>query len=372
MTATPSTPSVSLQETLIAILKGQPGFLPSLLRLALTPLAALYSAGLWLYLLPFGLGIRHKTKLTCPVISIGNLTTGGTGKTPTTAALCRMLTDRGMSTVILSRGYGGANEHGCAIASDGHRVRLTAQMAGDEACMLAHMLPTIPVLVGKDRRQSGARAEAEFRPDVIVMDDGMQYWQLHRNVEIVLLDAIEPFDNGYTLPRGLLREPAPHLRRATVILVTRSHVADRKTLDQTMAKIRSLAPGKPVYTADLIPHALRQVEPPQLLDIHSLRGRRVACLSAIGNPSSFESMLGDLGSIVCSTMRLPDHSQPSAEELDALFRRAEEANASAIVTTEKDAIKLDGRSYSLPIVVLQVTMHIDSAEKFLNSILEAL
>ncbi len=357
---------------MIAILRGQPGFFPTILRAVLTPLAILYAAGLWIYLLPFALGIRRKTRLTCPVISIGNLTTGGTGKTPTTAALCRMLSERGMKTVILSRGYGGANEHGCAIASDGHRVRLTAQMAGDEACMLAHMLPNIPVLVGKDRRQSGARAEAEFRPDVIVMDDGMQYWQLDRNVEIVLLDAIEPFDNGYTLPRGLLREPASHLRRAAVILVTRSHVADRKTLDHTMARIRSLAPGKPVFTADLIPHALRQVEPPQMLDIHSLRGRRVACLSAIGNPSSFESMLGDLGAILCTTLRLPDHSRPSAQELEALFQRADEANASAIVTTEKDAIKLDGGHYSLPIIVLQVTMHIDSAETFLTSVLECL
>ena len=372
MTVTSTSPSPSLQENMIAILRGRPGFVPSLVRLLLTPLATLYSAGLWVFLLPYALGIRHKTRLTCPVISIGNLTTGGTGKTPTTAALCRMLTDRGMKAVILSRGYGGSNEHGCAIASDGHRVRMTAQMAGDEACMLAHMLPSTPVLVGKDRRQTGARAEAEFRPDVIVMDDGMQFWQLHRNVEIVLLDAIEPFDNGYTLPRGLLREPASHLRRASVILITRSHVADRKILDETMAKIRKLAPGKAVFTADLIAHALRQVEPPQLLDIHSLRGRRIVCLSAIGNPASFESMLGDLGAIVCDSLRLPDHSRPSSQELDALFHRAAEVNASAMVTTEKDAIKLDGATHALPIIVLQVTMHIDSAEKFISSVVEAL
>ena len=209
-----------LEAYLLSVARGRRGVVPTLLRGTMTALAPVYVAGLKTYLLPYNLGIRKRKQLPCPVICVGNITTGGTGKTPMTQTLCNLLQASGKRIVILSRGYGGSNEYKCAVVSDGQKVRLSAREAGDEAYLLAKTLPDIPVIVGKDRRQTGMLAWNEFHPDVIVLDDGLQFWQLHRDLNIVLLNAADPFDNGYTFPRGLLREPPSHLRRAGIIVLT--------------------------------------------------------------------------------------------------------------------------------------------------------
>jgi len=343
---------------LLAVARGRPGLVPILLRGLLSALAPVYCAGLELYLLPYHLGIRKRRRLPCPVLVIGNLTTGGTGKTPMTQALCRLLRAAGKRVVVLSRGYGGRNEYGCAVVSDGEHLLLTAQESGDEAFLLASTLPGIPVVVGKDRRVTGALACERFQPDVIVLDDGMQFWQLHRDLDIVLLNACEPFDNGWTFPRGLLREPPSHLRRAGIVVLTNAQRAGVAQVETVQHRVAKLAPGVPIFTADLTPTGLRDLAGKMNCPLSWLEGRRVAALSALGNPSAFEAMLETLGASLIARYRFRDHKQISKDELAQACHEAKDAEAEVVITTEKDAVKLNADDMALPLLSLQVEMQI--------------
>jgi tetraacyldisaccharide 4'-kinase len=361
-----------LTEYLISVSRGRRGLVPSILRGTLGALAPVYCAGLKTYLLPYDVGLRKRLQLPCRVISIGNLTTGGTGKTPMTQALCRMLVQEGRRVAILSRGYGGQLERGCAVVSDGKRVRLSASESGDEAYLLARTLPDVPVLIGKDRRASGLLAVEQFHPDVIVLDDGMQYWQLHRDLDIVLLNACEPFDNGWTFPRGLLREPPSHLRRAGIIVLTNIRRAGGQQVADVIQRVRRLAPGRPIYTADLAPFGLRDVVTREQIGADWLAGKRITALSAIGNPSSFESMIGELGGILAERFRFRDHQAISVAEMERVCAASCVVGAEAIITTEKDAVKLPPLKTALPLLALQVSMRLEAEHEFLDAVKQAL
>ncbi|MBC8135678.1 MAG: tetraacyldisaccharide 4'-kinase, partial [Fibrella sp.] len=220
---------------------GDSGVGAVLLRAVLTPLAWLHQFGLEAYLTPFRLGLRKRYRLPVPVVSIGNLSSGGTGKTPATAFVAGCLREAGKRVVILSRGHGGLAERGKdpVIVSEGDGKHLSPVVAGDEPVLLAGLLPDVPIIVCRDRRKSGQLAVERFAPEVILLDDGLQYWQLHRDLDIVLLDARRPFDNGFVLPRGLLREPPSHLSRAGLVILTRAdRVTDRQTLQKTVARVQ--------------------------------------------------------------------------------------------------------------------------------------
>jgi tetraacyldisaccharide 4'-kinase len=189
------------------------------LRGLLFGLSQIYSIGLTVYLFAEKIGLRKRVKLDVRVISIGNLTSGGTGKTPVTEMLTRKLQADGFKPTILSRGHGGSLKEGVGQVSnaDGH-ILMSADECGDESALLARRLPGVPVFVGRDRRISAKLAIDTQHPGVILLDDGMQYWQLARDLDIALVDARRPFDNGHVLPRGTLREPKRNLRRAGLLL----------------------------------------------------------------------------------------------------------------------------------------------------------
>ncbi len=357
-----------IENYLISVSRGRPGLLPMLLRGLLSALAPLYCAGLELYLLPYSVGLRQRYRLPCPVVCIGNLTTGGTGKTPMTLAVCRLLRAEGRRVVVLSRGYGGQNEYGCAVVSDGERLLLNAHESGDESYLLASALPDVPVIVGKDRRVTGRMAFERFQPDVIVLDDGMQFWQLHRNLDIVLLNACEPFDNGWTFPRGLLREPPSHLRRAGLVVLTNAERAGAAQVAMVRAQAAKLAPGVPVLTADLKPTGLRALTGKMNCPVSWLGGRKIAALSALGNPAGFETMLTLAGATLTACSRFRDHARISPEELVQVCTEARAAGAEALITTEKDAVKLSAEPATLPLYALQVEMLVDG-ETALSSVL---
>lgn len=357
-----------LEDYLLSVARGRRGVVPALLRGTTALLAPIYVAGLRAYLLPYETGLRKRTRLPCPVISIGNITTGGTGKTPMTQMLCRLLTAAGCRVAVLIRGYAGERERGGAIVSDGRTVFLSAAEAGDEAFLLAHSLPGVPVIAGKDRRRTGRLACREFQPDVLLLDDGLQYWQLHRDLDIVLLNAACPFDNGYTFPRGLLREPPAHLRRADVIVLTRARDVSASTLQMLQQQVRQLAPACPILTADLVPTGLCAVPERREYPLSWLDGRRVAAFSAIGYPASFESMIGELGGILAARFRLRDHRRATAQELEHMLSRACSAGAEALITTEKDAVKMPRVPASLPVLALQVTMQVEGVHELMARI----
>jgi len=313
--------------------------------------AALYRAGLEAYLLGIKTGLISQTRAGVPVVAIGNLTVGGTGKTTAVMAVARQLQAAGLRPAVLSRGYRG---RGTGVVSDGRRVLMTAQQSGDEPWLLAQHLPGVPVLVGKDRRRTAALATAQLGANVLVLDDGFQYWRLHKDLELVLVDALNPFDNGRVLPAGMLREPIGHLHRAQAVWVTHADLADEGTIGEAAARIGRTCPGMEITLTRHGPVRLRQVGGGEV-ELEVLRGARVVALSGIGNPASFEATLERLGAEVVPA-RFPDHHQYRPQELQTVALQAIETGAAALVTTEKDEVRLPAWRGAPPLWVLGVEM----------------
>jgi len=353
---------------------GRPGPAASALRDFLGGCAGLYGAGLEAYLAGERLGLRRRAWLPVPVISVGNLSVGGTGKTPMTQFLCRRLRASGERVAVLSRGHGGEG-HTIRLVSDadGH-VLLSAAQAGDEPHLLALTLPGVPVLVGKDRRQSGREALRRFGLDALILDDGFQFWQLGRDLDIVLLDARRPFGNGFALPRGLLREPKRHLRRAGLVVATRAGGLGLGERAALAAQVHALAPAAPLFFADhraagLVPAAdlSAPLRPPS-----DLRGRRVFAVSAIAQPLSFvETLEREVGAEVVGRLTWDDHHKISPADAQAALAAAAEAGADALVMTEKDAVKwpVTAEAGRLPVYALRVEMALEDEAGFMAEVL---
>ncbi|MGC8666769.1 MAG: tetraacyldisaccharide 4'-kinase [Chthonomonadales bacterium] len=347
------------------------GFGAWLLRAMLTAPAVGYAAGLKLYLFTYRAGIRKQTHLPKPVISVGNITSGGTGKTPLVEWICSSLVERDIRPAVLSRGYRGEFEHASAVVSTPERVELTARQAGDEAYLLAMLLPGTPVIVGKDRRRTGALAIERFQPDILVLDDGMQFYQLYRDLDIAAVNARDPFHNGWTLPRGLLREPPSHLRRAQCIVITNADAVSQGALQGLMQRLAKLAPSSEVFTARSVPSALVALDHSAAPPLTWLRGRRVATLCALGHPQTFEEQVRSLGADIVHSCRLPDHEAPTMARLEQFITQGRAHEAEAVIVSLKDAVKLPPISRPLRFYALKVTLEVEDGAKLLKRIFAA-
>ena len=336
--------------------------LAGILRAVLVGLSGIYQAVIWLYLLPFELGFRRKGRLEKPVISIGNITVGGTGKSPMVQYLCRGLSRRGLRPAVLGYGYGGALNGKFGIVSDRKAMHLTPSIAGDEPVMLAASLPGIPVLVCRDRLITGQAAVNEMESDVLVLDDGFQVWKLHRDLEIVLINGGNPFDNGRTLPAGRLRERLSALRRADCIVAT--GVWDAEERKDVLARVLRFAPSAPVFFARFLPEGLISVGGSSEMTIGEMARKKALGLCSIANPTSFEQTLADLGVNVVACERFPDHHAYSAKDIATVNHSAEEISAEIIITTDKDAIKLDAHQFAVPVYSLRIRVEIDDEDGF--------
>ncbi|MEO7714993.1 MAG: tetraacyldisaccharide 4'-kinase [Capsulimonas sp.] len=345
---------------------------PSAARGALAGLATLYDGGLELYLGAERFGIRKRARLPVPVISIGNLTVGGTGKTPMTAYLADRLTVAGKRIAILSRGHGGES-HSVRHVSDGDgQVLLSAAQAGDEPTLLAAMCPTAPVLVGKDRRLSGREALRCWALDALVLDDGFQFWQLERDLDIVLLDAKCPFDNGYPLPRGLLREPKRHLSRAGMIVATRADRINSDARQILVAEAVRLNPSAPLFFASHAPSSWVRVggDSSETRPLETLRGVEVVAVSAIAQPESFRQTLLAAGVEIAAFLVHDDHHPFTAEDVRVVEAELSSSGAAAIVMTEKDAVKWSAvtSANSTPAYALRIAMAVEEEARFMEEI----
>jgi tetraacyldisaccharide 4'-kinase len=340
------------------ILGEERGAVSWLLRGLLWPLSLTYRAGLAVYLAVYASGLRKRHRLPVPVISVGNLTFGGTGKTPAVQTLCRMLRSQGKKVVILSRGHGGSGR-GTAIVSDGSDMLTDAAVCGDEPVLLARSLPGVPVVAGKDRRETGALACRSFRPDVIVLDDGMQYWQLHRDLEIAVVDAARPFGSGLLMPAGDLREPIGGLGRASVVLLN-SASPDEAVGVELVDRLTRLAPHALILRAGRKPVSLLDAQDGQDVGLEWLRGRRIVAFCGIGRPESFRETLAALGASVVRFMEFPDHHRYSGSDLCAI-RRSAEVGAEALVTTEKDWARLGTVALIDKLYVLCIGLEIEQS-----------
>jgi len=352
---------------------GRPGVATSGLRGLLGGLSALYDAGLDAYLAAETLGLRRRETLPIPVISIGNLTVGGTGKTPMTQFLSRRLQESGKRIAVLSRGHGGEGQSVRLVSDRKGHCLLTAPEAGDEPVLLARTLPGVPVLVGKDRRQSGREALRRFDLDALVLDDGFQYWQLARDLDIVLLDSRRPFGNGFSLPRGLLRESKKHLARAGIIVVTRAGGLGKAGRQSLLGEISALTPAASVYFADHQAVGFVSVSdlavPP--LPLNALRGEPVYAVSAIAQPASFlHSLVQESGVQIAGQEAWDDHYAFDTQQAQEVQQAARRVGAAAIVMTEKDAVKWPTAEINdLPTYALRIEMTVENEAAFLADVL---
>ncbi|MGC8832777.1 MAG: tetraacyldisaccharide 4'-kinase [Armatimonadota bacterium] len=343
------------------------------IRSLLLCLTHAYSAALHAHMGLYEVGLLRRVKLPCPVISVGNLTVGGTGKTSMVLMLARELHRRGLRPVVLAHGYGAASSQ-AVVVSDGGAVLLPPYAAGDEAFLLASSLAGVPVVAGRKRAASGALALG-FSPGVLVLDDGFQHWRLARDLDVVLLDAAEPFGFGYLLPRGLLREPPSHLRRAGAVVITRCNMVSSDRLRAVEREVERWAPGVPIWRAWYEPVGMTRLDDGSSVDLWDVRGKRVAALSSIAAPEAFEGMLRAMGASKVIPIRYPDHHLYTPEDLVEIAGKVLSANAEMLVTTEKDAVKVRALASGLPgsaveavrkARVLSVRMIVDDKERFLE------
>ncbi len=282
-------------------------------------------------------GVLRIRRLPCRVVSVGNLTVGGTGKTPAVMTLAAAATAAGWRACVLLRGYG-REGGGVLVVSDGRAIVPDWRRVGDEAMLLAQRLPGVPVIVGADRVAAGRLAVERFRPEAIFLDDGFQHRRLHRDADLVLLDSTDPFGGGRLLPRGRLREPIGGLGRAQAFLVTRiDQGGDPADLCRSLG---TLAPGRPIARARVRPVSLREVGATGERPMAELRGKRVLAVSGIANPGSFHRTLTDAGATLVGTLSFRDHHAFDADDRRRMGHAAGVHGAEWIVTTEKDAVRL--------------------------------
>ena len=299
--------------------------------------------------------IRNRA-IGCLVVSIGNLTCGGTGKTPIVEIFARTLSQKGRKVAVLSRGYRSRDKRSFLeklkkrlfsqkmevpprVVSDGKNLLNDSITAGDEPYMLASNLKNVAVLVDKDRVKSGLYAIDEFGTDVLILDDGFQYLRLKAHINIVLVDSTAPFDNHHVLPRGLMREPIEHILRADYVFLTKSdgsprlrHLKDFIRKHNHRAEIIECC-HKPQYLEEVFDRGHRH-------PLESLKGLKIASISAIANPASFEGFLEDLGGNLVLKRHYADHHRYRQQELIDFINDAKAAGAELIVTTEKDAVRM--------------------------------
>jgi tetraacyldisaccharide 4'-kinase len=319
--------------------------------------------------------LRNKP-LGCLVVIVGNLTVGGTGKTPVVEKFARTLQERGRKVAILSRGYKSKKEpmaqklwrkftHGVEapprIVSDGENVLLDSDVAGDEPFMLAKNLPGVVVLCDKNRVKAGSFAIRRFGCDTLILDDGFQYLPLKGRLNLLLVDKTNPFGNHHLLPRGILREPIKHLSRASYIFLTKSNGQRDDALIELIREHNSKAE---IIECAHKPQFLQSVECDTRLSLDALKGSRVAAFSGIASPESFENMLREHGAEIRYNQRFLDHHRFTRDEIKHLYEKAAEGELDMIVTTEKDAVRLfSDIKAPIPIYYLRLEIDILSGEE---------
>lgn len=359
------------------ILEQRKGKRAAVVRCLLLALSKVFAVAVKIRRFLYNVRLLRDSTLGVQVIAIGNLTVGGTGKTPVVEKFARELQDQGRTVAILSRGYRSKpppltrrlinklllqeDTTPPRVVSDGKSLLLDSETAGDEPYMLASNLKDVIVLVDKDRVKSGRYAIEKFGCDTLLLDDGFQYWKLAgRRRDIVLIDCQAPFGNEYLLPRGTLREPPSHLARASTIFITKSN-GDTARL---RARITRHNPTAGIIECIHHPLYFEDVFTGERHGLEFLKGRRVASLSGIAQPESFERSLIELGAELVYSKRFADHHRFTQQEVLNAVNRSKKRMANAIITTQKDAVrfpKIDRRD--LPIIFMRVEIKILSGAK---------
>lgn len=325
----------------------------------------------------YRIGLMRTYPLGVQVISIGNVTAGGTGKTPVTEIFARTLAAQGRKVAILSRGYRRKEApwwkrmltgivEPPLVVSDARRVLLDSETGGDEPYMLASNLPGVAVVVDRNRVKAGRYAIKRLGCDTLILDDGFQYYKLKHSIEVVLVDATNPFGNGRMLPRGILREPVRHLKRADIIFLTKC----RGDVTSVKNEIRRYNDKAEIVECRHQPKSLKDVWSREEYPLSWLEGKTLCTLSGIASPKGFENSLRHLGAKVVWCERYADHHRYASSEILYALNRTADMGADALITTEKDAVRFP-RFETSPVkcLYLRIAIEIISGAESFTSII---
>ncbi|OGS20884.1 MAG: tetraacyldisaccharide 4'-kinase [Elusimicrobia bacterium RIFOXYA2_FULL_39_19] len=305
----------------------------------------IFSPVLWLLSVIYGIAVKlkynsslkNKKYLPKKVICAGNITTGGTGKSPAVILLAKMFQEKGRNVAVLSRGYKRKSAGpDLLVVSDKEKLLAQITESGDEPYLLAESLKGVPVIVCKSRYEAGKYAVENFNADLLILDDGFSHWKLHRDLDIVLIDCLKPFGGGFLLPLGRLREPLSCLCRASVILLTNSGLVHKEKIDYITNKIRKYNQFSPIVRAYHKPAGFEKIISREKTAPNGFENKKAIALSSIGNPLSFEKTLQSLGIDIVDTIRFPDHYWYKESDITKLSEKKE-----VIFTTQKDAVKIE-------------------------------
>lgn len=363
------------------------GFRAAMMRFLMRALSGVFRGLVQLRLWRYRSGWKAQHHLGTRVVAIGNITVGGTGKTPVVELLARSLRDRGRSVAILSRGYksrrldrpqkwrDAANrpipgDRMPKVVSTGSALLLDSKYAGDEPFMLARNLDGVSVIVDKDRVKGGRFAVEHLEADLLLLDDGMQYLDLAHGLDLVLVDAGAPFGTEALLPRGTLREPPKNLRRASYILLTKCDGSSNEALIQ---RIRRYNPTAEIIETTHGPIHLEDVFTRERKPLDFLKDKWVGAISAIAVPEAFEGSLRKLGARVEITRRFSDHYRFSRKDVDKFMQRCVERDMQLILTTEKDAVRFPRpSSIDVPVYFLRIEVEILKGREIWENLIDRL
>lgn len=343
------------------------GLIPAILKAELLTLSFITSKSTKLRRHLYSRGLLPSKELPCKVISIGNVVVGGSGKTPLTITIAKLLKkNTELKLAIASRGYKSRSK-GISVVSDGEKILLNIDEAGDESYMMAKKLADVPVIIGKDRYKSGLLAINLWGTEVLILDDGFQYLKLKHNVDLITIDSTETQRLNYILPRGYLREPLASIKNADAIVLTR--VDQCNDIDNIYKIIRKIDNTLPIFESIYEPISLVEIGSSKSVSFERLKGSKILAVSGIANPKSFVKTLNFLNPSKINAVSFPDHHNYSQKDIENIEKMAIDSKSDVIITTEKDAYKLINISF-IPVLALAIELKfLDLGEKELLNLI---
>ena len=310
--------------------------------------------------------ILSTKSLNCKVISIGNITVGGSGKTPTVEYLSNLLQSKGHKVGIISRGYKRKSKS-TLVVTDGKKKPESWEHIGDEPFLLAHKLENIPIVVGTSRYKAGSMMIEKFQPDVILIDDGFQHLSLHRDLDIVLVNSKDKRSDHKLIPSGKLREPISNLTKADLIIITKSNI--HAPSNYLINKIESF--NRPTIYNELQIDSLLQIKSNKIIKLDKIANKKVYLFSALGDNESFKKIMGYTDAKIVGHSKYPDHYHYTLDDLNDIEQKATKCNAEFLITTEKDLVKINLRNRKIDIYTVRMKM-IFKPDKLFNEYIDNL
>jgi tetraacyldisaccharide 4'-kinase len=342
-----------------------------LLSYLLLPVSGLYYIVVKIRNALYDVGFLPQRKLQGTVISVGNLTLGGSGKTPLVEYIARLMQNQGLKVALLSRGYARKKRIPLVIVSDGKNISVGVEIAGDEPLQLARNLSGAAIVVDKNRYQAGLKAQEKYGVDLFILDDGYQHRKLARDVNILLVDGKNLFNTGLLFPAGKLREPVSSIKRADAVVLSEPlSESNEKIIKKKIVRYKA---DLPLFHCYRYPIGFYTVKGDKPLQDGFFRSRNIFSLAAIAQPAAFEEDLRNMGFNLAKTHRFSDHHYYTRDEIETIAKSAKKTDIEAIITTQKDAVRLAHlKEVNPPLIYLKIEMRVREKEKFHTFLIQSI